>query len=205
MTPTSSISPKPKTPVLLNLSHYQNVHPFVKTLLKETGETFPLAGKLKHFLKNWEKVTIDSTILSIVKGYSIDFAETPYQQRTPIRAKLNQVQEELVSQEVKEMLEKGALREVFRTIFYFCSKLTREFSCEMSGKFVQCWRGICSNRVLSKSQPIQNKNPRKMMLFRRHFIFSCAMLSGVSWATLFFVCSILSQEYYDIIEQDFFM
>ena len=43
------------------------------------------------------------------------------------------------------------------------------------------------------------------MLFRRHFIFSCAMLSGVSWATLFFVCSILSQEYYDIIEQDFFM
>ena len=37
--------------------------------------------------------------------------ETPDQPRTPIRPKLNQVQEELVSQEVKEMLEKGAVRE----------------------------------------------------------------------------------------------
>ena len=73
VTPTSSISPKPKTPVLLNLSDYQKVHSFIKTLLKETRETFPLAGKVKHFLKNWEKVSIDSTILSIVQGYSIDF------------------------------------------------------------------------------------------------------------------------------------
>ena len=52
LTPTSSISPKPKTPDLLNLNDYQKVHPFAKTLFKETRETFPLAGKLKYFLKN---------------------------------------------------------------------------------------------------------------------------------------------------------
>ena len=91
VTPTSTISPKPKTPDLLNLSDYQKVHPFVKTLFKETRETFPLAGRLKYFLKNWEKVTNDSAILSIVKSYSIDFVKTPYQPRTPIRAKLSQV------------------------------------------------------------------------------------------------------------------
>ena len=48
--------------------------------------------KVKIFfekLGNWEKVTNDSTILSIVKGYSIDFVETPYQPGTLIRAKLN--------------------------------------------------------------------------------------------------------------------
>ena len=39
-----------------------------------------------------------------------DFVETSYQPRTPIWAKLNQVQEEIVSQEVKEMLEKGVIR-----------------------------------------------------------------------------------------------
>ena len=72
VTPTSSISLKLKTPDLLNLSDYKKVHPFVKTLFKETRETFPIAGKLKYFLKNWEKVTNDSTILSIVKGYTID-------------------------------------------------------------------------------------------------------------------------------------
>ena len=79
VTPKSSISPKPKTPDLLNLSEYQKVHPFVKTLFKETRGTFPLAGRLKYFLKNWEKVTNDSIILGIVKGYSIGFVETPYQ------------------------------------------------------------------------------------------------------------------------------
>ena len=35
----------------------------------------------------------------------------PYQPKTPIRGKLNQVQEESVPQEVKEMLKKGAVRE----------------------------------------------------------------------------------------------
>ena len=40
VTPTSSISPKPKTLDLLNLSNYQKVHSFVKTLFKETRETF---------------------------------------------------------------------------------------------------------------------------------------------------------------------
>ena len=41
----------------------------------------------------------------------MDFVETTCQPRTPINEKLNQVQEELVSQEVKEMLEKGTIRE----------------------------------------------------------------------------------------------
>ena len=82
-----SISLKSKTPNLLNLSNCQKVYPFVKTLFKETLESLPLAGRLKSFLKNCEKVTNDSTFLSIVKGYSIDFVETPYQPRKPKRVK----------------------------------------------------------------------------------------------------------------------
>ena len=96
VTPTSIISLKPKTPDLLSLSDYQKLHPFKKTLFKEIREIFPLAGRLKYFLKHWEKLTNDSTILTTVKSFSIDFVETPYQPRTPIRAKLSQVKEELV-------------------------------------------------------------------------------------------------------------
>ena len=44
-TPTSSISPRPKTLDLLNLSDHQKPHPFVKTLFKENRETFPLTGR----------------------------------------------------------------------------------------------------------------------------------------------------------------
>ena len=123
MTLIFSINLKPETPDLLNLSDYKKVYPFVKTLFKETRETFPLAGRLKYFFKNWEKVANDSTILSIAKGYSIDFVETPYQPRTPIRAKLNQVQKELVSQEVKEILEKRAIRETIHCKDQFVSHL----------------------------------------------------------------------------------
>ena len=82
---------KPKTPDLLNLRDYQKVHPSVKALFKETRETFRLAVRLKYLLKNRKKVTNDSAILSIVKGYSIDIVGTAYQPRTPIRTKLNQV------------------------------------------------------------------------------------------------------------------
>ena len=37
----------------------------------------------------------------------MDFVETPYPLKAPTRAKLKQVQEDVVSQEEKEMLEKG--------------------------------------------------------------------------------------------------
>ena len=59
-------------------------------------------------MKNWKKVTNDWTILSIVKGYSIDFMEGPYLPKAPIRATL--IQEELLSQEMKEILEKDAIK-----------------------------------------------------------------------------------------------
>ena len=56
-------------------------------------------------------------------GYFIDFVETPYQPKTPVKAKLNEVQELLVSQEVKKMLEKGALRETICCKEQFVSHL----------------------------------------------------------------------------------
>ena len=54
---------------------------------------------------------------------SIDFVETPYQQKVSIGAKLNQVQEELVSQEVKELLAKGTIRETIHCKDQYVSNL----------------------------------------------------------------------------------
>ena len=61
----SSVFLKPKTPDLLNLNDYKNVHPFVKTVFKETWETFALAGRLNYFLKNWDNFVNNPAILSI--------------------------------------------------------------------------------------------------------------------------------------------
>ena len=70
--PTSSISLKPKIQDLLNLSNYKKIHSFVKG----DQRNFSSGRKINIFLKNWEKVTNDSTILSIVKGYCIGLLET---------------------------------------------------------------------------------------------------------------------------------
>ena len=101
----------------------QKSSPICKNTFQGDQKNFSSSGKVKYFLKNWEKVTNDSTILSIVKGYSIDFVEIPYQPRTSIRAKLNQVQEELVSQKTKEILEKGTIRETIHYKEQFVSHL----------------------------------------------------------------------------------
>ena len=76
------------------------------------------------------------------------------------------------------------LVKLFRAIFSFCLMLARDFSCAMSQKFVQCWRGICSNRLLLKKLLVPNKNLWKGMLFRRQCtrVYSCAMLTGTSFS-----------------------
>ena len=56
MIPPSSISMKPKSPDLLNLSDYKKVHSSVKIFFKETIEIFPRKGRVKYFLKKLETV-----------------------------------------------------------------------------------------------------------------------------------------------------
>ena len=91
----------------------QKSSPNCKKIFKKNGETFPLAGRLKY----------DSTIQSIFKGYSMDFVETHHQTKSPVKENLNQVEEEVVSQEVKNMLEKSVIRKVVHVKNLFISNL----------------------------------------------------------------------------------
>ena len=67
------------------------------------------AGRLAHFVKNWEQLTKDRWVLSTVRGYYIDFTSTPHQSRRPHPPKFNQSQEQLIQQEVETLLMKGAV------------------------------------------------------------------------------------------------
>ena len=60
------------------------IHSVVEGLF--SSETLPkvkLAGRSKHFLKNWKKLTGDKKILEIVQGYKIPFHVDPVQVRVP--------------------------------------------------------------------------------------------------------------------------
>ena len=57
-----------KVPVRQDMKH---VHPLVQDLLpQEKSSDLPVAGRLKHFLENWKKLTNNPQILELVEGFS---------------------------------------------------------------------------------------------------------------------------------------
>ena len=70
------------------------------------------AGRLKHFLSNWEHLTRDRWILNTVGGYQIEFSPEPSQFRKPYSPHFSQVQDQLIREEVGELQRKGAVTEV---------------------------------------------------------------------------------------------
>ena len=52
----------------------RKVHPLIKRLfLSKSIPDVPLAGRLKHFIGAWMRITQDPKILDTVKGYKIPF------------------------------------------------------------------------------------------------------------------------------------
>lgn len=73
------------------------------------------AGRLAHFIMNWQKLTKDRWVLNTVTGYKIDFITEPCQHKIPNPSQLSQLQQELVSQEISELISKGAISELQTT------------------------------------------------------------------------------------------
>ena len=50
-------------------------------------EPAALAGRLKLFLPNWQKITVDPAILDVVRGYKLEFLSPPIQEyiRNPLQ------------------------------------------------------------------------------------------------------------------------
>ena len=75
-----------------------NVHPLVKSLLTGKIPNLQLAGRLAHFSNNWEKLTQDQEILSVVKGYVIPFFKVPVQRTIPKQGTTSKTEELLIDQ-----------------------------------------------------------------------------------------------------------
>ena len=100
-------------PVLIPDSDLQNVHPFIKNLFQGIKiPQVPLAGRLKYFLKSWEKLTRDLNMLGITQGFQIPFKRKPSQKSKSLsETGMSKDQKILVNQEISDMLKKRAIRE----------------------------------------------------------------------------------------------
>ena len=112
-----------QAPNLLSQGRYPRVHPVVKNLFSSRIPDIPLAGRLKHFLKNWQILTQDPEILNIVQGYRIPFLTEPKQKQAPKPCVIPGDQIPLVNQEIQSMLEKGAVQIVHPVEKQFLSNI----------------------------------------------------------------------------------
>ena len=83
------------------------------------------------FITNWQRLTKDRWVLNTIMGYKMEFISQPYQFKRPHPSPLSQNQQELVSQEISEMISKGAITELrtppesgfFSTLFLVPKKM----------------------------------------------------------------------------------
>jgi len=65
--------------------------------------------RLTHFQNNWKVLTTDQWVLEAVKGFQIPFSSQPVQERRPNSPISSVEQSSLIQEEVKALLEKGAI------------------------------------------------------------------------------------------------
>ena len=81
------------------------------------------AGRLKGHEDTWKVITRDPWVLATVQGYQIDFLSKPQQTVVPHTPKYSAEQNQLIVEEVKELLGKGAIVEVHNPRGGFYSNL----------------------------------------------------------------------------------
>ena len=74
--------------------------------------SYPPAGRLVHYQQNWSKVTQDQWVLNTIQSYLIDFSSMPYQPVIPHCPQYSAEQTHLISEEVTELPQKGAIGEI---------------------------------------------------------------------------------------------
>ena len=86
---------------VLDQGTYSQIDPVIRGLFSGKIPHANMAGRLAYFVKNWQLLTQDQSVLSIVRGYKLQFV-----------AKMSVPQAQLVQQEIIDMLKKGAIHKV---------------------------------------------------------------------------------------------
>lgn len=68
------------------------------------------AGQLKHYVKQWERITKDKFVLRAIQGYDIQFESEPQQFTEPNNPKMGAEETKFVDEAILELISNGAIR-----------------------------------------------------------------------------------------------
>ena len=78
-------------------------------VVSKTQTVIQSAGRIKHHLEQWGKLTSDPHILNIVRGCKIEFDQPPYQWQPPSQPQFSPNKAETVDNEIAKLVLKGVL------------------------------------------------------------------------------------------------
>ena len=105
------------SPCIMSVGLYpvtRNASPAEQGRLRYSGrygqtKNLPLAGRVSHFLPNWQAITQDKWVLDTIKGYRIEFLGNPCQKGKPPQLSFTEKEEECMQEEIQSMLDKQAI------------------------------------------------------------------------------------------------
>ena len=100
-----------------------HVHVGVSKLFQKVGTDLPTGGKIKHFLKNWEMITKDPSILELVRGFDIPLSSQPTQQRPPKQLAFSLEESQAIEKEIHKMLSEKVIAQVTQSPDQFVSNI----------------------------------------------------------------------------------
>lgn len=125
--------------------------------MKSKGSKIPVGGRLSLFIKEWEKITDDKWVLSVIReGYKLEFQNFPPNtgiKQTCVNAKdiiiLNQEVEKLLEKEAIEIVPPAEIHQGFYSTFFLVPKKTGDL------------------------RPVINLKPLNQYLRTQHFKMDC--------------------------------
>jgi hypothetical protein len=110
----------------INLSDLEcNLHDSIKilNLVEIDRPNLKFGGRIRYFLKNWEKITQDVWVLQNVQGHHLEFLDLPIQNKEPHWPKFSTVETNQIHIEIQKLVEKGAVEVVSEIAGQFLSHL----------------------------------------------------------------------------------
>ena len=106
-----------------------------------------LTRRLSHYVHNWEHITQDRWVLQSITGYQLELTQTLHQAKQPQGISCSEEKHNKISQELTELLAKGAIVEAQLSLGRFISQWKRKGGAEASHK-PEGPQQLCEDRAL---------------------------------------------------------